>query len=120
MYIREARRMIGDYVATEHDCMHTRKCDDPVGMGGYQLDSHNCSRFVNAQGKVQNDGDVQVPPAGPYGISYRAVVPKRGECSNLLVPVCVSSSHIAYGSVRHGAGVYGVGAKHGGGGMSGH
>lgn len=100
LYIREARRMVSDYVATEHDCMHTRKCDDPVGMGSYQLDSHNCTRFVNADGKVMNEGDVQSPPKGPYSISYRSIVPKRGQVTNLLVPVCCSTSHIAYGSVR--------------------
>lgn len=103
LYVREARRMIGDYVLTEHDCMHTRKCDDPVGMGSYNLDSHNCQRFVMRapEGpRVMNDGDVQVKPAGPYTISYRCLVPKRGECANLLVPVCCSTSHIAYGSLR--------------------
>jgi hypothetical protein len=100
LYVREARRLIGEYVVTEADCMGTRKCEDPVGMGSYALDSHNCCRFVNAEGMVMNEGDVQVPPPGPYGVSYRAMVPKAGECANLLVPVCVSTSHIAYGSVR--------------------
>lgn len=100
LYVREARRMISDYVATEHDCMHTKVADDPVGMGSYQLDSHNCTRFVNAEGKVMNDGDVQVKPKGPYRISYRSIVPKKSECTNLFVPVCCSTSHIAYGSVR--------------------
>jgi hypothetical protein len=100
LYIREARRMVSDYVLTELDCMHRRKCEDPVGMGSYNLDSHNCTRFVGPEGKVLNDGDVQVAPAGPYGVSYRSIIPHRTECTNLLVPVCVSSSHIAYGSVR--------------------
>ncbi len=100
LYVREARRMVSDYVATEHDCMHTRKCSDPVAMGSYQLDSHNCTRFVNADGKVMNDGDVQVKPTGPYGISYRSIIPKRDQIMNLLVPICCSTSHIAYGSVR--------------------
>jgi hypothetical protein len=100
LYVREGRRLVGDYVLTEHDCMHKVQCNDAVGMGSYQLDSHNCTRFVNADGKVQNDGDVQVKPAGPYKISYRCIVPKRGQCQNLFVPVCISTSHIAYGSVR--------------------
>lgn len=100
LYVREARRMVSDYVITEHDCMHRRQCDDPVGMGSYSLDSHNCTRFVNADGKVMNEGDVQVKPAGPYRISYRSIVPRGSECTNLLVPVCCSTSHIAYGSVR--------------------
>jgi hypothetical protein len=100
LYIREARRMMSDYVATEHDCMHHQQCEDPVGMGSYSLDSHNCTRFVNADGRVMNDGDVQVAPAGPYRISYRGIVPPHGSVTNLLVPVCCSASHIAYGSVR--------------------
>ena len=100
LYIREARRMISDYVATEHDCMHTVKCDDPVGMGSYALDSHNCTRFVNADGHVMNDGDVQLQPKGPYSISYRSIVPKKDQITNLMVPVCLSCSHIAYGSIR--------------------
>ena len=99
LYVREARRMIGDYVMTEGDTQHTRQCDDAVGMGSYALDSHNCQRFVR-DGRVTNEGDVQLPPRAPYAISYRAIVPKRGECPNLLVPVCLSSSHIAFGSIR--------------------
>lgn len=103
LYIREARRMISDYVLTEADCRGQRTVDDSVGMGSYNMDSHNCSRFVkieNGRARVLNEGDVQVPSAGPYPISYRSIVPKRGECENLLVPVCLSASHIAYGSVR--------------------
>ena len=103
LYIREARRMVSDVVLTEHDCRLTRRASDPVGMGSYNLDSHNCSRFVKVEGgraRVLNEGDVQVPPAGPYGISYRSIVPRQGECENLFVPVCLSASHIAYGSAR--------------------
>jgi hypothetical protein len=99
LYVREARRMVSDYVLTEHDALHRRRCEDPVGMGSYTLDSHNCSRFVR-NGRVLNEGDVQAPPAGPYGVSYRSIVPARGECANLLAPVCVSASHIAFGTVR--------------------
>jgi hypothetical protein len=69
-------------------------------MGAYGMDSHNCQRYVTAEGHVQNEGDVQVHGFKPYPISYRAIVPKAQECDNLLVPVCVSSSHIAYGSIR--------------------
>jgi hypothetical protein len=103
LYVREARRMVSDYVLTEADCRLTRKPSDPVGMGSYNMDSHNCSRFVkyeNGQARVLNEGDVQERPAGPYGVSYRSIVPRRGECENLFVPVCLSSSHICYGSVR--------------------
>ena len=99
MYIREARRMVGPYVITQADCEHRKVADDPVGMGAYNMDSHNCQRVVQG-GVVRNEGDVQVGPKGPYPISYRALMPKRQECDNLLVPVCFSSSHIAYGSAR--------------------
>ncbi len=100
IYVREARRMVGDYVQTESDCKRSRQTPESVGMGSYNMDSHNCARYVTKAGFVQNEGDVQESPGGPYQISYRAIVPKRGECPNLLVPVCVSSSHIAYGSIR--------------------
>ena len=100
IYVREARRMVSDYVQTELDCKRSRQTPESVGMGSYNMDSHNCARYVTAAGFVQNEGDVQESPGGPYQISYRAIVPKRGECPNLLVPVCVSSSHIAYGSIR--------------------
>jgi hypothetical protein len=100
IYVREARRMVGDYVVTELDCRRRRDTPMSVGMGSYNMDSHNCARYVTPEGFVQNEGDVQVSPGGPYRISYKSIVPKAGECPNLLVPVCVSSSHIAYGSIR--------------------
>ena len=100
IYVREARRMVGDHVQTESDCRRSRETAESVGMGSYNMDSHNCLRYVTPAGFVQNEGDVQESPGGPYRISYRAIVPRRGECPNLLVPVCVSSSHIAYGSIR--------------------
>jgi hypothetical protein len=100
IYVREARRMVGDYVASELDCRRIRVCEDSVGLGSYNMDSHNVQRYVTAEGFVQNEGDVQESPGGPYLISYRSIVPQRGEVENLLVPVCVSSSHIAYGSIR--------------------
>jgi hypothetical protein len=99
LYIREGRRMVSDYVITEHDCRWTRVAPDPVGLASYTMDSHNCARVV-VGGAARNEGDVQVPPAGPYGISYRAIVPKRGQCANLVVPVALSASHIAFGSAR--------------------
>jgi hypothetical protein len=99
MYIREARRMIGAYVVTQHDCEHKTHVDDAIGLAAYNMDSHNCQRVVQ-DGVVRNEGDVQVPPAAPYSISYRALTPKAAECRNLLVPVCLSASHIAYGSIR--------------------
>ncbi|HBT78231.1 MAG TPA: xanthan lyase [Planctomycetaceae bacterium] len=100
IYVREARRMIGEYVVTEHDCLGKRRCPKPVGMGSYTLDSHNVRRYITPKGHVQNEGDIGVRPKGPYGIDFGAIVPKRERCTNLVVPVCVSSSHIAFGSIR--------------------
>ncbi len=100
LYIREARRMVGEYVMTEHECRGERKVGDSVGLAAYGMDSHNTQRHADADGHVRNEGDVQVPVAGPYPVSYRAIVPKAAECTNLLAPVCLSASHIAYGSIR--------------------
>ena len=100
IYVREARRMIGEYVMTEHDCFNRRIPPRPVGMGSYGLDSHNVRRYVTPEGFVQNEGDVQVGLPGPYKIDFGSIVPKAAECTNLTVPVCVSSSHIAFGSIR--------------------
>lgn len=99
LYIREARRMIGGVVMTEHHCRGEKKADDPVGMGAYNMDSHNVQRYITAEGFARNEGDLQVG-VPPYPISYRAIVPKKDECENLFVPVCLSASHIAYGSIR--------------------
>jgi hypothetical protein len=100
IYVREARRMVGVYVTTENDVLAKSEVPSPVGMGSYAMDSHNVQRYVTAEGFVQNEGDIGVHPHAPYSISYGSIVPKREECQNLLVPVCVSSSHIAYGSIR--------------------
>lgn len=100
LYVREARRMIGQYVMTEHDTFSDRVVSNSVGMGSYTLDSHNVQRYVKPDGFVQNEGDIGVHPKNPYKISYGALVPKESECENLLVPVCLSSSHIAFGSIR--------------------
>lgn len=98
LYVREARRMVGDAVVTESNCRQQVHAADPIGLGSYNMDSHNCRRFVQ-DGRVFNEGDVQIPTK-PYGISYRAIIPARGQCTNLIVPVCCSCSHIAYGSLR--------------------
>lgn len=100
LYIREARRMIGNYVTTENEVLGKTNVNDPVGMGSYTMDSHNIQRYVTEKGYVQNEGDVGVHPGKPYKISYGSITPKKEECANLLVPVCVSSSHIAFGSIR--------------------
>jgi hypothetical protein len=100
LYIREARRMIGMSVMTENEVLGKQPVQQSVGMGSYTLDAHNAQRYVKADGFVQNEGDVGVHAKEPYKISYGAIVPKKEECENLLVPVCVSSSHIAFGSIR--------------------
>ena len=100
LYIREARRMRSDFVMTENHCRRKLPVDDPVGTGAYTLDSHNVQRFVH-KGTVKNEGDIQAKLHGrPYGISYRAIVPREGECENLLVPWALSATHIAFGSIR--------------------
>src|SRR5262245_12800666 len=99
LYIREARRMIGAYVMTQHNCQGKTGADDSVGLAAYTMDSHNTQRYVK-DGKAINEGDVQVGGFPPYPISFRSLVPKESECTNLLVPVCLSATHIAYGSIR--------------------
>ncbi|MFD1141199.1 FAD-dependent oxidoreductase [Larkinella insperata] len=100
LYIREARRMKGVFVMKEADALGKTVVPDPVGMGSYALDAHNSQRYVKSDGFVQNEGDIGVHPDKPYSIAYGSILPKEEECGNLLVPVCVSSSHIAYGSIR--------------------
>jgi hypothetical protein len=100
MYIREARRMVGRYVMTENELLKKRATPESVGMGSYGIDSHNIQRYITPEGYVQNEGDIGVSTKGPYQISYGSLVPKKGQAANLLVPVCLSSSHIAYGSIR--------------------
>jgi hypothetical protein len=100
LYIREARRMVSDYVMTQRNCEGLEVAEDPVGLAAYGMDSHHVQRYVDVNGYVQNEGNVEAPVAAPYPVSYRSIVPKKGECGNLLVPVCLSSTHIAYGSIR--------------------
>ena len=103
LYVRESRRMVGEYVATQADCENVRVAPDGIAMAAYTMDSHNCQRIVVVKdGKymVKNEGDVEISGGLPYPISYRSLTPKREQCTNLLVPVCCSASHIAYGSIR--------------------
>jgi hypothetical protein len=100
IYVRESRRMIGEFIMTENELMKRRPTPASVGMGSYTIDSHNVQRYITPEGAVQNEGDVGVALPGPYEIAYGALVPKKGQADNLLVPVCVSSSHIAFGSIR--------------------
>ncbi|HZE96761.1 MAG TPA: FAD-dependent oxidoreductase [Planctomycetota bacterium] len=100
IYVREARRMAGAYVMTEMDCLDKKETPDSVGMGSYTIDSHNVRRYVKPDGFVQNEGDIGVHCPRPYEIAYGALTPKKAECENLIVPVCLSSTHIAYGSIR--------------------
>ncbi|WP_434083891.1 FAD-dependent oxidoreductase [Fodinibius roseus] len=100
LYIREARRMIGRYVMTEHEVLGKREVPEPVGMGSYTMDSHNVQRYITPEGYVQNEGDIGVHPDQPYQIAYGSLVPKEAQAENLLVPVALSASHIAFGSIR--------------------
>jgi hypothetical protein len=100
LYIREARRLVGKRVMTEHEVMGRCSVDQSIGMGSYALDSHNIQRYITPEGSVQNEGDIGVHPKQAYGIDYHCIVPKDDEIGNLLVPVCLSSSHIAFGSIR--------------------
>ncbi|MFO1485706.1 MAG: FAD-dependent oxidoreductase [Verrucomicrobiaceae bacterium] len=100
LYIREARRLIGDYVMTENELRKKKPTPDSVGMGSYTIDSHNTQRYITPEGYVQNEGDIGVSTNGPYEIAYGSLVPKKGQGSNLLVPVAMSATHIAYGSIR--------------------
>ena len=99
LYIREARRLVGSYTMTQHHCQGRAVATDGIGMAAYTMDSHNTQRVV-VDGQVKNEGNVEVGGFGPYPISYRALLPKSAECANLLVPVCLSATHIAFGSIR--------------------
>ncbi len=99
LYVREARRLVGDFVMTQQDIQTGRAKPDVIGMGSYNSDSHNVQRFIQADGAVQNEGNMEVP-VQPYQIPYRVLLPKRKQVQNLLVPVCVSASHVAYSTLR--------------------
>jgi hypothetical protein len=100
IYVREARRMAGTFVMTENEIMGKNPVEQSIGMGSYTMDSHNVQRYITPEGYVQNEGDIGVQPEKPYKIALGCILPKREECSNLLVPVAVSSTHIAFGSIR--------------------
>jgi len=100
IYVREARRMKGEYVMTENDVLSKRDVPHSIGMGSYNLDSHNTQRYITPEGFTENEGDVEHPTPKPYKIDLGSIFPKKEECNNLLVSVCVSSSHIAFGSIR--------------------
>jgi hypothetical protein len=100
LYVREARRMVSAYVMTQYNCEGLTVASDPVGLAAYGMDSHHVQRYVTKEGFVKNEGNVEAHVKGPYPISYRAIVPKEKECKNLLVPVCLSATHIAFGSIR--------------------
>ncbi len=100
IYVREARRMLGEYIMTENDVLGKREVPASIGMGSYTMDSHNVQRYVTPEGFVQNEGDIGVRAPEPYRIDLGSILPRNDDCKNLLVPVCVSCSHIAYGSIR--------------------
>ncbi len=100
IYVREARRMMGEFVMTENEILGKNPVEESIGMGSYTMDSHNTQRYITPEGFVQNEGDIGVHPEKPYKIAMGSILPKVEECKNLLVPVAVSSSHIAFGSIR--------------------
>jgi hypothetical protein len=100
IYIREARRMVSDYVMTQHNCEGKRKAEDAVGLGSFGMDSHVVQHFVTERGFVRHDGTIWRVPPKPYGISYRSIIPRKSECANLFSPICLSTSHVAHGSIR--------------------
>lgn len=100
LYIREARRMVGAFVMRQQVCEGAEGVPDPVGCGSYTMDSHNVRRYIDEHGFVRNEGTLGMPVKTPYGISYRALIPKKEQCTNLLVPVCISASHVVYGSMH--------------------
>jgi hypothetical protein len=103
LYVREGRRMVSAYVMTQADCEHKRVAEDSVGLASYPMDSHFCQRVVvveNGKTTVRNEGGFGHNCAGPYPVSYRSIVPKKEECENLFVPVSLSASHVAFGSIR--------------------
>jgi len=100
IYVREARRMIGEFVMTENEVLGKQPVNQSIGMGSYTMDSHNIQRYIKPDGFVQNEGDIGVHPEKPYRIDMGSILPIREECTNLVVPVALSSSHIAFGSIR--------------------
>lgn len=100
LYVREARRMKGVEVMNQHHCQGRQVAEHAIGLAAYTMDSHHVQRYVDQNGQVRNEGDVQVGGFPPYPIGYGSILPKREQCRNLLVPVCLSASHIAYGSIR--------------------
>jgi hypothetical protein len=100
LYIREARRMVSDYVMTQRNCEALAVAQDVIGLGAYQMDSHPIQRYVDLNGYVKNEGNLEAHVDAPFPISYKSIIPKKSEVTNLFIPVCLSSSHIAYGSIR--------------------
>lgn len=92
--------MVGAFVMRQQVCEGTESVPDPVGCGSYTMDSHNVRRYIDEHGFVRNEGTLGMPVKTPYGISYRSLIPRKEQCTNLLVPVCISASHVVYGSMR--------------------
>ena len=92
--------MLGEYIMTDNEILGKRKVEKSIGMGSYAMDSHNTQRYITEEGYVQNEGDLGVEPGKPYQIHLGTILPRKKECTNLLVLTAVSSSHIAFGSIR--------------------
>ena len=107
LYVREGRRMIGQHVLTQHDVRRDITKDDSIGISSFPIDSHDCQRVPTADGKGWINGGTIFPKringnrhGQPYQVPYRSLTPKSDECVNLLVPVCLSSTHVAFSSIR--------------------
>ena len=100
IYVREARRMVGRYVMTDANVLSSLDVGDSIGLASYTMDSHHAQRYVDANGNVRNEGNVQVGVPSPFSLSYRSITPQEEQASNLLVTAALSASHIAYGSIR--------------------
>lgn len=100
IYVREARRMVGEFVMSENEVLGKSPVSQPIGMGAYAIDSHNTQRYITAEGYVQNEGDIGIGVKKPYLIHLGTILPKRQECRNLIVTAALSSSHSAFGSIR--------------------
>ncbi len=100
LYVREARRMVGEYVMVQQDAFENSQKEDTIGVGSYMLDSHGVRRFVAPDGKVYMEGFIGHVPVRPYDIAYRSIIPKREDCTNLFSVICFSASHVAYSSLR--------------------
>jgi hypothetical protein len=107
LYVREGRRMRGAYLLTQADILATNTKPDTIAVASFPIDSHDCQRVARGDSEVINEGTIipfRLNPAQragpPYQVPFRAITPKSEDCTNLLVPVAISATHVAYCSIR--------------------